>query len=508
MPLQTTGSISLNDVQTEFGGSNPIEIDEYYRGGSNVPDTPANTSIPTSGTIAMDDFYGGDSTASTPVTLEYNWWHYAYGSAMGTLVLYWLNDSTSTLTALRTITGQQHTASGQPWDAYTEDLSPYAGETGRIVYRYQAGGSYRGDVQIDGMELVNGPVTIDLEPEIARTDGLWQQQTKGTSTYSATSFSSVPTSASTSYGWQYDAGGTPSSSTASSKDKDGSSSGYYAYVETSGTNGYTTSFHWFRTTNTYTLATSGGPSSPPPATATYTFTTTPSSINEGSSGAFTITTTNVPSSTTLYWTTSHVTSQAADFTANSGNFLVTNNGGTFTVSVASDTLTEATQYFRVQIRTGSSSGPVVATSNQVSIINIAPGGYTWTTNSFSPNSRSTSTVSTYSIDGAGFTTSTVTVGSGNQTFPFTFTFTNGEFQGANNNSRIRVYRNSSLIISKNITSTSDSFVVTTSSSANQISFRTEIYASNGSTAVLRIYYTGTVQVWQHNHSHTVDTSPT
>jgi hypothetical protein len=188
--------------------------------------------------------------------------------------------------------------------------------------------------------------------------------------------------------------------------------------------------------------------------------------------------------------------------------LVTGNGGTFTVSVASDTLTEATQYFRVQIRTGSSSGPVVATSNQVSIINIAPGGYTWTTNSFSPNSRSTSTVSTYSIDGAGFTTSTVTVGSGNQTFPFTFTFTNGEFQGANNNSRIRVYRNSSLIISKNITSTSDSFVVTTSSSANQISFRTEIYASNGSTAVLRIYYTGTVQVWQHNHSHTVDTSPT
>ena len=53
MPLQSSGAISLNDVQTEFGGSNPIEINEYYRGGSNVPDTSANSLIPTSGTIQL-----------------------------------------------------------------------------------------------------------------------------------------------------------------------------------------------------------------------------------------------------------------------------------------------------------------------------------------------------------------------------------------------------------------------------------------------------------------------
>lgn len=62
MPLQSSGAISLNDVQTEFGGSNPIGINEYYRGGSNVPDTSANSLIPTSGTIQLDDFYEGDST--------------------------------------------------------------------------------------------------------------------------------------------------------------------------------------------------------------------------------------------------------------------------------------------------------------------------------------------------------------------------------------------------------------------------------------------------------------
>jgi hypothetical protein len=49
MVLQTSGSISLDDIQTEFGGSNPISINEYYRGGANVPDTAANSGIPTSG---------------------------------------------------------------------------------------------------------------------------------------------------------------------------------------------------------------------------------------------------------------------------------------------------------------------------------------------------------------------------------------------------------------------------------------------------------------------------
>ena len=66
MVLQTSGAISLNDIQGEFGGSNPININEYYRGGANVPDTAANSGIPTSGTISLNDFYGGDATLPTP----------------------------------------------------------------------------------------------------------------------------------------------------------------------------------------------------------------------------------------------------------------------------------------------------------------------------------------------------------------------------------------------------------------------------------------------------------
>lgn len=317
MALQSTGAISLNDVQTEFGGSNPIGINEYYRGGSNVPDTPANSSIPTSGTIAMDDFYGGDST-------------------------------------------------------------------------------------------------------------------------------------------------------------------------------------------------------PPPPATTYTFTTTPTSINEGSSGTFAITTTNVPNSTTLYWTTSHVTSAAADFTANSGSFTITSNSGTFTVSVAADTLTESTEYFRIQIRTGSSSGPVVATSNQVGINNIAPpSGYTWTTTSFSPNSYNGGVYLNNTIyDTSTATTSTVTVGSGNQTFPFTYTITNFAQSAPSYVNKILVLRNGTTVVSHTATSSTGTFSFTTSSTLNQIAFRTTVVAYDddgdfeisGPVSTMKIYSNGTTLVWTHSYQNNYDAS--
>jgi hypothetical protein len=57
MALPASGAISLGNIQTEFGGSNPIGINEYYRNGAYV--TPNNTSVPTSGTITLSNFYGG-----------------------------------------------------------------------------------------------------------------------------------------------------------------------------------------------------------------------------------------------------------------------------------------------------------------------------------------------------------------------------------------------------------------------------------------------------------------
>lgn len=49
MALQNSGAIKLSEIQTEFGGSNPIPLSEYYG---------AAAGIPSSGAIKMSDFYG------------------------------------------------------------------------------------------------------------------------------------------------------------------------------------------------------------------------------------------------------------------------------------------------------------------------------------------------------------------------------------------------------------------------------------------------------------------
>jgi hypothetical protein len=56
MALPSSGPLSLTNIQTEFGGSNPISLSEYYRGGSYV--TTNNTNVPTSGVISFSNFYG------------------------------------------------------------------------------------------------------------------------------------------------------------------------------------------------------------------------------------------------------------------------------------------------------------------------------------------------------------------------------------------------------------------------------------------------------------------
>lgn len=56
MALPVSGPLSLSQIQGEFGGSNPISLSEYYRGGAFV--TNNNTGVPTSGTIRIGNFYG------------------------------------------------------------------------------------------------------------------------------------------------------------------------------------------------------------------------------------------------------------------------------------------------------------------------------------------------------------------------------------------------------------------------------------------------------------------
>jgi len=70
MAIQTSGAITLSDIQTEFGGSNPVSLSEYYAGGSYVPSGTSGTNgaVPTSGEIAVSDFYGTQAGITITVT--------------------------------------------------------------------------------------------------------------------------------------------------------------------------------------------------------------------------------------------------------------------------------------------------------------------------------------------------------------------------------------------------------------------------------------------------------
>lgn len=56
MAIQASGAITLQDIEDEFGGTGSIGLSEYYRNGSYV--TSNNTSVPTSGAISLNNFYG------------------------------------------------------------------------------------------------------------------------------------------------------------------------------------------------------------------------------------------------------------------------------------------------------------------------------------------------------------------------------------------------------------------------------------------------------------------
>lgn len=103
-------------------------------------------------------------------------------------------------------------------------------------------------------------------------------------------------------------------------------------------------------------------------TPTYTITPDSISINEGDTVTLNITTTDVPHGTTLYWTISG-TATAADFSDSltSGSFTINAGAGVITRTLSNDLMTEGTENMYVHIRTGSTSGTVVALTSMIVI---------------------------------------------------------------------------------------------------------------------------------------------
>lgn len=104
-------------------------------------------------------------------------------------------------------------------------------------------------------------------------------------------------------------------------------------------------------------STISGTISAPPATPTYSVAN--ASTNEGASATASVTTTNVANGTTLYWT---VTAPSSDVSITSGSFTISENAGSFTIPAIADATTEGTEFYTINVRTGSTSGTVAASA--------------------------------------------------------------------------------------------------------------------------------------------------
>lgn len=91
-------------------------------------------------------------------------------------------------------------------------------------------------------------------------------------------------------------------------------------------------------------------------------------INEGDKIDVDIATSGIPEGTALFWTNAGTTT-AADFTqnVNNGTFTVTNSRLSLSLNLKPDSLTEGTETFIAQVRTGSITGPILATSRTITI---------------------------------------------------------------------------------------------------------------------------------------------
>lgn len=114
MTLQTSGAISLSQVQAEFGGSNPISMSEYYRGGSFV------------GTVGSYTAYQYDLTAP-----DRYYWVFSDVSGNDTSI-FWNNSAVASFNGNAGTTS--HTTGGFEYNRGTLQLTEGGGSTPLVRY--------------------------------------------------------------------------------------------------------------------------------------------------------------------------------------------------------------------------------------------------------------------------------------------------------------------------------------------------------------------------------------
>jgi hypothetical protein len=115
MAIASSGEISLTTVQTEFGGSPPIAMSEYYAGAGLVGAGTTGTlgAVPSSGAISLGNFYGtsnvvapqntvapslsGNSVTGQVMTTSNGSWNNITGTNLATASYQWKRDGSTNI---------------------------------------------------------------------------------------------------------------------------------------------------------------------------------------------------------------------------------------------------------------------------------------------------------------------------------------------------------------------------------------------------------------------------
>lgn len=100
----------------------------------------------------------------------------------------------------------------------------------------------------------------------------------------------------------------------------------------------------------------------------YNITPVNTTVEEGNGVLFRVGTVDIPDNTVLYWSVANVTTTDNDFQATNGIITVQNNSANFVVNTKPDILQEDNELFSVRLRIDGITGPIVATSPTIIIV--------------------------------------------------------------------------------------------------------------------------------------------
>ena len=430
MPTPST-NLGLSSVQTEFTGANPVNLSEYYKGGSYVSNFVVGP--PTSGQFPMSTLRNktrvsisnsvssvneGDSVTFTVTapTINGTTIYWAAVSSTGAQAVDIVGDS-----PLGSVTISSNTAT----ISLTAKLDADTPETGesfaiRLYYTQADRDAFTNEfAQSNTVSINNATYTATPAANNVNEGGSVTINVATTNvSNSITLYWSINHSTTSSGDFSTNSGSFTITNNAGSF-----TVGPLADQVTEGAESFTVSIRADSTSGTVLATTSSITVNDTSTTPVPTYSASPanSSVNEGSSVTINVTTSNVANGTTLYWTNNHITTSSADFGTNAGSFTINNNAGSFTVSPTADNTTEGAETFSVQIRTGSLIGSIVATTTTItvndtsqtpfytltrSVASVNEGGsftITFTTNQSGSFAYTISGVSSADIGGASLT---------------------------------------------------------------------------------------------------------